>query len=1357
VSGPGGGAWPGPALLVPVGVDALVLTEAAYNAGWSWIPPDYLSAQSFTSKSRLFQQSPPALRPAPGSTDSRHGVVVRWALPDALTAGGAADEQTGAVTFPPIPNRWLVARQLPGSPGTATAWVLASDYLGGDGAPFYHGGAPTALGLAWTLADWPGEAALPAGLQPPLTAVGLGDPTFAAYLPDLQHVLAFYDPLTGVPAGKVSYFVCGWYGGGVVDPLSGTADGTGSWQTPTDWAALMDKLGWSLGADLKAAEVDAADWATAHGYTVDQASPRSFLPARTVCHGLVCGVNWPGPAGPVQSGVPTVNPADQNTIPRVTHAHTAADALAATVGGGAGTPEAEALGAVLTNLVALLDQPDGGAQLAARLQGTWFQQSPGGTSWQVAPVRKADVANSPPPVTLTAAQAAVLDALNAAQQDLDATTRQVASLQWDIYALWWKASYVTANQVSPIANAQQVISDALAAKQQAATAALGQRQAAAANRDAAVSELTAQLDVSLALQQVPEPPFWRPNDPVALIQGAGRSYQHGEDGRFTVDGSLYCRFTGQTVNGLLVTGTTSPVTAQTLGLSPLSVADGPAEIADLMAEAYFLDTGNAHTIAAVARPGAPPPALVVAAQQTLVWNSLASTLDQQTTAQVAGLQSPYGPVAVPSKVAVEYWTPPWAPLYLDWQATYYPTSPPTVGWTFPAPTQATPLATQTAQWTGTLPAAGVPVQGRSVLTPQASDALATRLAQLAADAGDTPDLQPYLSDITAAVNYLTDASVLSQALSGLGEQLLQRDPAVIQQPDLTALGQWLAPPGGPSFTPAAVPVPDSPIPLSPVRAGFLHLDKAWVVDDFGQYYDVLGTIQQFPQLGGEELALDVGPSPQESWLALRPRLTQPSRLRLRFLDAADDALVTGLSAAARPVCGWLVPNRLDNSVMIYDAAGVLQGELLLAQAQASWLPAPDLAPPAAQAAMPSLGNAHLQALVSGVLAASSPAAALADLLTTIENASWAITPSGPDGPQLSTLIGFPVAVARAQLLLELAGNPATSQLWADTGADNDGGISTAIFPVELGSAELDDDGLVAFFADASLGRSLSSTYAPAGSGYVTASPATVTAGQPLALTLLLHPQGTVHAFTGLLPPVTATLPAPFQAAPTQAMEVTFRAGPLLTPPTAVTVPLPAFGAGDWAWLQYDSADSPALPRALTRADATARLPDTPPGLRDGWLRLALGGQGTALRYALTPEALPTGHGGAPASSLTLTAYNATSSPVTCDSITVTLPVDPDAGALTGSPGLIQPVSGQPDWTFTAASPNLPGTCAFTASPIVPGAVVPPGATLAFTLSSLGVSPAQGLSAVTVQEATAGGAATVTLPVERFNAFPGSQP
>jgi len=326
-----GGPWPGPALLVPVTVDALVLTEPSYSLGWSWIAPNYSLVRFFQSQTRLFQNSPPLLIDPSGNTGPLTGVVIRWALPDALTAGGSADENTGAVTFPPVPNRWLVLRRVPGSPGATASWILASDYLGGHGPSYYANGQATTLGMSWPLANWPGEAALPAGLQPPLTAVGLGDPTFAAYLPNIQHIFAFHDPLTGVNPGTVTYTLCGWYAGHAVDPMSGPEYGPAGWQTSAEWAAVMSQLGWSVGSDLPAATAAAQAWAAAHGFASDPASPRTILPSRTVCHGLVSGVTWPGPAGPVQTGVPLVNPGDPSTMPGLAVAHTAADALATTV------------------------------------------------------------------------------------------------------------------------------------------------------------------------------------------------------------------------------------------------------------------------------------------------------------------------------------------------------------------------------------------------------------------------------------------------------------------------------------------------------------------------------------------------------------------------------------------------------------------------------------------------------------------------------------------------------------------------------------------------------------------------------------------------------------------------------------------------------------------------------------------------------------------------------------------------------------------------------------------------------------------------------------------------------------------
>src|SRR5439155_19105683 len=89
---------------------------------------------------------------------------------------------------------------------------------------------PRTLGASFDLADWPARGLRP--LDPPLTALGPGNPTFAANVPVVQNVLNFPDPLTDVPVGLLSYAVYGWYADPTLDPLF--ADGPSGWRTEAD-------------------------------------------------------------------------------------------------------------------------------------------------------------------------------------------------------------------------------------------------------------------------------------------------------------------------------------------------------------------------------------------------------------------------------------------------------------------------------------------------------------------------------------------------------------------------------------------------------------------------------------------------------------------------------------------------------------------------------------------------------------------------------------------------------------------------------------------------------------------------------------------------------------------------------------------------------------------------------------------------------------------------------------------------------------------------------------------------------------------------------------------------------------------
>ena len=183
----------------------------------------------------------------PGTTTDQllSGASISWVLPSALTR---ADKDTGA--FPPVPNRWLVVRRcLIGGSAAYAAWVIESDYQSSDPTAatnqYPTGLAPNPdptvanpdrlalayFGRAVPLGQWPQADSPTSALQPRLTAIGPGDPSFAAFQPGAQNVIAFNDPLTNVPAATLTYWVAGWYAQPALDPLycfaGGGADGSG--------------------------------------------------------------------------------------------------------------------------------------------------------------------------------------------------------------------------------------------------------------------------------------------------------------------------------------------------------------------------------------------------------------------------------------------------------------------------------------------------------------------------------------------------------------------------------------------------------------------------------------------------------------------------------------------------------------------------------------------------------------------------------------------------------------------------------------------------------------------------------------------------------------------------------------------------------------------------------------------------------------------------------------------------------------------------------------------------------------------------------------------------------------------------
>ncbi|HLY67241.1 MAG TPA: hypothetical protein VKU60_17015, partial [Chloroflexota bacterium] len=219
-----------PRLLVPISVDALVVRPNQTPQTWADCALK-AAPQQTTPVSRY------DILPAPFAelkTPRTAGVYLHWALPDALTRGVADDD---TATFPAAPDRWLILRMYPSANTSGTTadtvglravkgWVLRA----GDQNP-------VPVDLDSFVEGPPSQDAV----NNPLTVLGTGDVAWAAYYDNCVNRLAFYDSLSDMKEGPVSYLVCGWYSNPGQDPL-----GDQSVHSLTDFNNKMQEYQWQI-------------------------------------------------------------------------------------------------------------------------------------------------------------------------------------------------------------------------------------------------------------------------------------------------------------------------------------------------------------------------------------------------------------------------------------------------------------------------------------------------------------------------------------------------------------------------------------------------------------------------------------------------------------------------------------------------------------------------------------------------------------------------------------------------------------------------------------------------------------------------------------------------------------------------------------------------------------------------------------------------------------------------------------------------------------------------------------------------------------------------------------------------------
>lgn len=438
--------------------------------------------------------------------------------------------------------------------------------------------------------------------------------------------------------------------------------------------------------------------------------------------------------------------------------------------------------------------------------------------------------------------------------------------------------------------------------------------------------------------------------------------------------------------------------------------------------------------------------------------------------------------------------------------------------------------------------------------------------------------------------------------------------------------------------------------FGPLRAGFMDVIGIEIVDAFGQRMDL--TTANTTSRGALECVTSYAMSPASSDNAnkgriyLAPRILAPTRVWFKWLSATHNDAVPGITGdfvetnthpATAPICGWVMPNHLDNNLFFYDADGTaigtfgIEGGAVVYRTRAGNTgdsPDKQLEDDIGSEGHPTK-NAHLANFMWYLSKQSGDF--LEDLMTAIQTSDTFISPANfANTDSLALLIGRPLALTRAVLGLETSGkllplsqadNNSNSPfpqdvnkgrtLYTDRMQYSSANLANVLFPARLGDLANLDDGLVGYIVETAesnpyLGQSF---FTPAAGkdwkgGVVRPTPTTVQLKlneTPKTITMLVDPVAAVHATTGILGVSELSIPPDQYSAIMNSLAVNFVTRPMLSMAQGLTVPLPEENGYVWSYITPGAKDpTPLKANAVNETPAYGYTPQT---LIEGWLVL----------------------------------------------------------------------------------------------------------------------------------------------------------
>lgn len=1102
------------------------------------------------------------------------GVHLHWALPDALTRA-VVDEPARALRFPALPDFWIVVRfdhapaltDVPDGPTRRTVTVFHVDAKTGKSGP--AGEVAPSDEPAWLTA----VGLLPGGVKDTTTDPLPADaPLAAAYYPSARDRFGFHDPLRDlddVRGLRLSYAVVGAYTVASEDPLA---------RLPDDAA----RLEW-----IDAARLD-VDLPRPHLLHVPGLHVDLYKPARELEPGalrlresLVADprrqVSYP------LDRLRELKLAPSRALEATLDALRAADDASHAVAG--------ALAGVDTRVLAPLPEDPTGVPSRLVCHGATVDVGSAGDyadpSGDMRPVAFASIADSASAATEEAfASLGGGELLALLRGGADGELAGVAGRQ-SLPHLLHAAGFDAASDVPPDPAPDPVgaprveyvatIRDSgpltsLSPKPGTALRVVDRRTVASPpppGLDAALAALRASPPTGILESQLATlraavapaivtvearpvvPPRWyRPGTPVVRLDGHGRAFRHGHDGRMSPDGRLRARLGGQAVSAVVLPGVQGLPglrlqAAALVDLGPdLRFASGAAR--ELLLEAALLDPSNRGAAASRWLELVPAadrtPALTDAARESFRvtaehwWRTADPSLPPSAPEPDVGAFTGTPPVPF----AVAPWSPPWLPLYAEVEYAFTPHAAPGAALDFREP--ASPEVRLLAPTPD--PAHRVGGVARQLLASDLPDTVASAIRRLRAQYGHAADTDAHLREL---VTRLESLDLLTVALTEL-------------DPSLRAAGHAL-------------------------RAGELTIPRLRLIDTFGQVRTVAVPARQLP-----------------------PRLTHWARLQARLVDpTAADA-----DAVRSPHAGTFAFDAVEQALEIFDTAGAPQGQLRQDRQTSAitWEPAPGRTG-VALAQLPTPLLRELAALLAQPAPAGQPSA-LTETLRLLDRARIGVARRLAADDHRAALAGRPVLLLHARLSLELAGvglgdrpegqaahlpGPVPVRLG---GLDQSDDALLAFFVKKAGAWRLQ---VVPAVSTAAWGWN--QVVHPL---IERSSTLLVTPGTPVDVVLLLDGPSSFHVQAGVLPRKRIDASELFPPRALKPLRLTLAAGPTLIDPSNPRVAAPDLAHDAWTWIERAPPTEPGISdtRELALgafAPSLTELPERAVTVREGWLRL----------------------------------------------------------------------------------------------------------------------------------------------------------